>query len=119
MSRSPSRSRSPSPRRGPSEDRVTDLFVGQLSGNVTEAHLEEVFNCYGSVKQVEMPRGGRAGQRRKFAYVSFDTVEEAERAMDFLNGAQLDGQKIVVQPKQPPRRMFSLSFSTSAPPLRR
>eukprot|EP00730_Choanoeca_flexa_P016429 TRINITY_DN7754_c0_g1_i1.p1 TRINITY_DN7754_c0_g1~~TRINITY_DN7754_c0_g1_i1.p1 ORF type:complete len:208 (+),score=5.14 TRINITY_DN7754_c0_g1_i1:38-661(+) len=104
-------SRSPTPRRSPSPVKPKELWVGQLSGNVNAAHLEEIFNCYGKVIRVDMPKD-RHGSTRYFGYVEYDTHDEASKAIDYLNGSQLDGKKISVELKRVPERssLASLYF---------
>jgi RNA recognition motif-containing protein len=52
---------------------VRELFVGQLTGNVTKEHLEEIFSCYGKVTRVDIAmvrRGAGAATSRPVADAS-------------------------------------------------
>lgn len=69
----------------------TKLHVSKLTRNVTAEHVSEIFSTYGTLvactlavdQQVQLPKG--------YAVVEFASAEEAERAKDYMDGAQLDG----------------------------
>ncbi|KAK2077042.1 hypothetical protein QBZ16_005270 [Prototheca wickerhamii] len=106
-SASSSRSRSASP--PPKKDAVARVHVGHLTRNVTEAHVREVFACFGKVLDVDFALDREVGLPRGFAYVKYATLAEAESACDHMDGGQLDGQTLAVrvvtgEPDSPPRR---------------
>nr|CAD7599726.1 unnamed protein product [Timema genevievae] len=117
------RSRSPSPRRKRKErsptPRPIKIHVGRLTRNVTREHILEIFSTYGAVKSVEFPSERcHPHNGRGFAYIEFETPNEAENAMKHMDGGQIDGQEITAAPvllpkprPPPPRR--------SPPPIRR
>ncbi|QYZ78571.1 RNA-binding protein [Methanofollis formosanus] len=73
------------------------LYVGNLTYSVTEEELEELFSNYGEVKSVKII--GDKG----FGFVEMETVEEAEKAMEALNGTEFVGRTMRVEEAQPPR----------------
>lgn len=76
------------------------LFVANLSSKTKEKDLEDVFKEYGKVESLII-REGRSGDR--FAFVEFDTVEEAENANERVNGFELSGKALRVEFARPQR----------------
>lgn len=72
---------------------VTDsdhiLYVKNLTRNIVENHIKEIFGTYGEVLSVEMLPAAAA-------YVGFKNAESAEEAMTHLDGGQIDGAVIQV-----------------------
>ncbi|HDR72632.1 MAG TPA: RNA-binding protein [Methanoculleus sp.] len=73
------------------------LYVGNLTYSVDEAQLKELFSSYGDVKDV------RVIERKGFGFVEFETVEEAEKAMEALNGTEFAGRTLRIDEARPPR----------------
>ena len=73
------------------------LYVGNLTYSVDEAQLKELFSNYGDVKDV------RVIERKGFGFVEFETVEEAEKAMEALNGTEFEGRTLRIDDARPPR----------------
>ncbi len=84
----------------------TKLFVGNLSYNLTEANLEELFAKSGKVVSVAIPTDRESGKKRGFAFVEMGTQAEAEAAIDSLNGQTVDGRQLVVNPSRPKTRSY-------------
>lgn len=114
------RARSPSPKRvrkpSPSP-RPTRIHIGRLTRNVTKDHVLEIFSTYGTIRNVDMPFDRiHPHLSRGFAYVEFEKAEDADKAIKYMDGGQIDGQEVsatpVLLPK--PRPPFG-----GGPPLRR
>src|ERR1043165_4056392 len=72
------------------------LYVGNLSYSVTEADLREVFAEGGSVEDVKVVLDRDTGRPRGFAFVEMSTDAEATKAMEVLNGRDVQGRAISV-----------------------
>jgi RNA recognition motif-containing protein len=75
----------------------TRLYVGNLSYNVTEPELNEVFGENGrNVKEVKVVLDRDTGRPRGFAFVEMTTDAEAAQAIETLNGREIQGRPINV-----------------------
>ena len=75
----------------------TRLYVGNLSYNVTEPELKEVFAENGrNVKEVKVVLDRDTGRPRGFAFVEMTTDAEAAQAIETLNGREIQGRPINV-----------------------
>ncbi|MBI2348866.1 MAG: RNA-binding protein [Deltaproteobacteria bacterium] len=82
----------------------TKLYVGGLPYSVTDGRLEEIFAEHGSVQSARVISDKFTGQSRGFGFVEMATSEEAQKAMEALNGTQLDGRTLVVNEARPQER---------------
>lgn len=72
------------------------LYVGNLSFHSTEDSLRNVFGAYGAVVDVHVAVDRMTGQSRGFGFVTMSSREEAEKAMQAMNGVDLDGRSLKV-----------------------
>ena len=83
-------------------DRMSQkLFVGNLSFNTTENDLQDAFAAHGTVTEANLMMDRATGRPRGFAFVTMSTPEEAQRAIDALNGKELDGRALTVNVARP------------------
>ena len=79
----------------------TKLFLGNLSFNTTENDLQEAFAAHGSVVEANLMMDRMTGRSRGFAFVTYSTPEEAQKAIAAMNGAQVDGRALTVNIARP------------------
>ena len=79
----------------------TKLFVGNLSFNTTENALNDAFAAHGTVIEADLMVDRVTGRPRGFAFVTMSTPEEAQRAIEAMNGASLDGRNLTVNIARP------------------
>ena len=77
------------------------LFVGNLSFNTTENDLQDAFAEHGNVEEVKLMTDRDTGRPRGFGFVTMSTAEEAQSAINALNGKQLDGRALTVNVAKP------------------
>ncbi len=77
------------------------LFVGNLSFNTTENDLNDAFAAHGTVTETNLMMDRATGRPRGFGFVTMSTPEEAQKAIEALNGAQLDGRALTVNIARP------------------
>ena len=79
----------------------TKLFVGNLSFNTTENDLHDAFAAHGTVAEVNLMTDRMSGRSRGFAFVSMGSPEEAQKAIEAMNGASLDNRALTVNIARP------------------
>ena len=77
------------------------LFVGSLPYDTTNNQLEELFAQAGKVDSVNLITDKYTGQGKGFAFVEMATEEDAQQAIQKLNGYNLNGRAIVVNEARP------------------
>jgi RNA recognition motif-containing protein len=80
---------------------MTNIFVGNLSYSATEDSLRSLFAEYGTVDRVSIVTDRDTGQPRGFAFVEMSGGDEAVRAIQGLNGRELDGRALNVNEARP------------------
>jgi RNA recognition motif-containing protein len=81
------------------------LYVGNLSFNTSEAELRDAFGAFGSLTDVFVATDRETGRPRGFAFVTFSTAEESQRAAEEMNGAELGGRALTVNEAKPKEAM--------------
>jgi len=79
----------------------TKLFVGNLSFKTTENDLQDAFAAHGTVLETNLMMDRMTGRPRGFGFVTMSTPEEAEKAIEALHGADLDGRPLTVNVARP------------------
>jgi RNA recognition motif-containing protein len=79
----------------------TKLFVGNLSFNTTENDLQDAFAAHGTVVEAVLMMDRVSGRPRGFGFVTMGSPEEAQKAIDALNGKPLDGRNLTVNIARP------------------
>lgn len=72
------------------------LFVGSLSWNTDDHGLEQAFARYGEVTDAKVITDRDSGRSRGFGFVTFADPSCAQRAMEEMNGSELDGRNLNV-----------------------
>ena len=79
-----------------------EIYVGQISGLVTEDEVKKLFSVVGTVESVHLVVDQASGEFRGCGYVRMSSDEEAREAIDLLNGAKL-GDRLIVVKNAPPK----------------
>ena len=78
-------------------DTGANLFVGNLGPEATERTLYDTFGAFGVIVDAHVQREAETGVPRGFGFVSYDTFEAADAAIEALSGQFLAGRQAVVQ----------------------
>jgi cold-inducible RNA-binding protein len=79
----------------------TKLFVGNLSFNTTQTQLQDLFAAHGNVVEADVIMDKFSGRPRGFAFVTMDSKEAADAAVQALNGKDIDGRALTVNEARP------------------
>ncbi len=72
------------------------IYVGNLPWSATSASLEALFSAHGTVQSAEVISDRETGRSRGFGFVEMESDEACQRAIEALNGADIDGRPITV-----------------------
>lgn len=73
-----------------------NIFVGSLPFKIEEGDLQTIFEEYGEVTSVRIITDKFSGRSKGFGFIDMPNDEEAKKAIENLNGAELEGRTIVV-----------------------
>jgi RNA recognition motif-containing protein len=77
------------------------IYVGNLSFKATETDLRDVFGEYGGVKRVVVPTDRDTGRARGFAFVELDQIQDEDKAIGELDGAEWMGRQLRLNKAKP------------------
>jgi cold-inducible RNA-binding protein len=85
------------------------LFVGNLSYQTMEQDLQDYFAAAGNVSSVNVMMDKFTGKSRGFAFIEFNSSDEATKAVEMFNGKELQGRPLTVniarpREERPPRQ---------------
>lgn len=75
---------------------TTNLFVGNLPFTTSSPDLEQLFGRYGSVTRAQVITDRDTGRSRGFGFVEMESADEAQRAIDELDGSDFSGRQLKV-----------------------
>ncbi len=78
-----------------------NIYVGNLSYEVTEEDLQQAFEAFGEVESVKIIKDRFSGESKGFGFVEMPTKGEAESAIEGLNGKELKGRDLKVSEARP------------------
>jgi len=85
-----------------------NIYVGNLSFQLSEDDLNSAFGEYGQVDSTKIITDRETGRSKGFGFIEMPNQEEAEKAIEGLNGKELDGRAVKVNESKPredrPRR---------------
>jgi len=77
------------------------LYVGGLPYEITDDRLQELFSEHGTVESARVITDRMTGRSRGFGFVEMSSQEEAQQAIDKLNGTDLEGRSLTVNEAKP------------------
>jgi RNA recognition motif-containing protein len=78
-----------------------NIYVGNLSREVTEDELRKAFEAFGQVTSVNIIKDRYSGESRGFGFVEMTTKTEAQAAINGLNGTSLKERTLTVSEARP------------------
>ncbi len=80
---------------------MKNIFVGNLDFGATEDTIRSLFEAYGTVERVSLMTDRDTGRSRGFAFVEMTDSEEADKAINALNGSNVGGRALNVNEARP------------------
>ena len=80
---------------------MTNIYVGNLSFDMTEAGLQEAFAAFGAVDVAKVVMDRATGRSRGFGFVEMPNDQEAQAAIEGLNGTEIGGRTVTVNVAKP------------------
>ncbi|MBM3939862.1 MAG: RNA-binding protein [SAR202 cluster bacterium] len=77
------------------------IFVGNLAWSVDDAGLQDIFAPYGEVTSANVMIDRATGRSKGFGFVEMPSAEEAQRAINALNGKEVGGRPLTVNEARP------------------
>jgi RNA recognition motif-containing protein len=78
-----------------------NIYVGNISREVTDTELQDLFTGYGEVGSAKIIRDHFTGESKGFGFVEMPESSSAIKALNELNNQDLKGRKIVVNEARP------------------
>ena len=79
----------------------SNLYVGNLSFDVGEKELEELFTSYGEVVSANVISDRQTGRSRGFGFVEMGQSDDAQKAIEALDGKEFKGRNLTVNVAKP------------------
>ena len=79
------------------------IYVGNLNYSISEEELNKVFSDFGTVESVKLIRDKMTGRLKGFGFVEMPDDNEAQTAIKELDGKELMGRNMRVNPSRPPQ----------------
>lgn len=76
---------------------MTNIFVARLDYGVTQEDLQTAFADYGQVNKVSLAMDRETGKSKGFAFIEMNNDDEAQAAINGLNGSTMSGREIAVK----------------------
>jgi RNA recognition motif-containing protein len=84
-----------------------DVFIGNLPPDIRPNELREIFEKFGQVLEVRLIKGRTSGRFKRYGFVEMATQEQAQKAIEQMNGTELKDMTLTVgeaKPKKPRKR---------------
>jgi RNA recognition motif-containing protein len=88
----------------------TKLFVGSLSYSVNDDQLKDAFADAGTVVSAKVIIDRDTGRSKGFGFVEMSSDEEAKRAVEMINGKEIEGRAVAVSEARPREERPNRSF---------
>lgn len=78
-----------------------NIYVGNLPYDITDEELKDLFKPFGGVDSATVIKDKFSGESRGFGFVELSVKEEADRAIEQMNGQDFKGRKLIVNEARP------------------
>jgi RNA recognition motif-containing protein len=92
------------------ENMSSKIYVGGLPYSTTDDQLQEIFSAHGAVESARVITDKFSGRSRGFGFVEMSSSDEAQKAIQALNGSDLGGRTLTVNEARPQERRSGGGF---------
>ena len=78
-----------------------NIFVANIERKVTDEQLQDLFSQHGEIASLKLIRDRDTGVSKGYAFVEMPNDDEAQKAIDALNGYEIDGRALAVNEARP------------------
>jgi cold-inducible RNA-binding protein len=78
-----------------------NIYVGNLSPDTTDDDLRQAFEAFGQVETANVIKDKFSGESRGFGFVEMPSKDDAQKAIDDMNGKELNGRSVTVNEARP------------------
>ncbi len=82
------------------------LFVGNIEWSITQEELQELFGQFGEVEEAIIIKDRETNRSKGFGFVTYVNSDDADKAVDGLDGYEFNGRNIAVNEARPPKKRF-------------
>jgi len=86
------------------------IFVTKMPDSVNGAILESLFARFGEVEFARVVYDKHTGESKHYGFVEMPDDEAAKKAIEALDGKEIDGKEIIVKEAEPPTKKFQIRF---------
>ena len=79
----------------------TKIYVGNLPFSVTQEKLKELFEPFGDIEEAIVISDRFSGRSKGFGFVTLTDKKDADKAIEDMNGKEIDGREIKVNEARP------------------
>ncbi len=78
-----------------------DIYVGNLPYSVDDDELRQAFEAYGQVSRSKVVMDRMTGRSRGFGFITIDDDQDAQKAIEAMNGSEMGGRTLTVNEARP------------------
>ena len=78
-----------------------EIYVGNLSWETSDQELTDAFGAYGNVEKASIISDRDSGRSKGFGFVTMNDADEANKAIEGLNGTEMGGRNVKVNEAKP------------------
>lgn len=78
-----------------------EIYVGNLPWSVTDQELADAFGAYGNVEKASIISDRHSGRSKGFGFVTMNDADEANKAIEAMNGSEMGGRGLKVNEARP------------------
>ena len=84
-----------------SENSKMEIYVGNLPWSTSDQELADAFGAYGKVEKASIISDRNSGRSKGFGFVTMEDADEANKAIEAMNGSDMGGRSLKVNEARP------------------